>query len=110
MSEVSTGAPAPEAAPIAAEPVSQESVESTQDSSVDQSQQPQEAQTKKDEAKAASTKKKYNLKVNGKQEDLELDLSNDEEISKYLQKARAFDTKAQEAAEIKNKWQLLATI
>lgn len=46
----------------------------------------------------AANKKKYNLKVNGKAKDVELDINNDVEVQKYLQKAYAADEKFQEAA------------
>lgn len=46
-------------------------------------------------------KKKYNLKVNNKMKELELDLGNDAEVQKYLQKALAADEKFEEAANIK---------
>lgn len=46
-------------------------------------------------------KKKYALTVNGKDEEFELDLGNDEEIKKHLQKSKASDQKFQEAAEVR---------
>lgn len=46
----------------------------------------------------AAAKKKYNLKVNGKSKDVEIDLTDDAEVQKYLQKAYAADEKFQEAA------------
>lgn len=46
----------------------------------------------------ARLKKKYSLTVNGKQKDVELDLDNDEDVKKYLQKAYGADEKFQEAA------------
>lgn len=48
-----------------------------------------------------SLKKKYSLMVDGKAEDFELDLGNDEEVKKHLQKARSSDKKFQEAAEVR---------
>lgn len=54
---------------------------------------------KKEEPK--SSKRKYNLTVDGKNEDLELDLDNDEEVKKYLQKARGADKKFSEAADVR---------
>lgn len=51
--------------------------------------------------KIENLKKKYNLTVNGKAEDLELDLGNDEEVKNYLQKARASDQKFKEAADVR---------
>lgn len=58
-----------------------------------------EAAAIKEEIK--SLKKKYALTIDGKQEDFELDLGNDEEVKKYLQKARASDKKFQEAADVR---------
>lgn len=48
-----------------------------------------------------SLKRKFALTVNGKNEDFELDLGNDEEIKKHLQKSKASDQKFQEAAEVR---------
>lgn len=45
--------------------------------------------------------REYELKVNGKTIKASLDLSNDEEIKKYLQKAHAFNEAAQEASKYK---------
>lgn len=58
-----------------------------------------EAAAVKEEIK--NLKKKYALTVNGKNEDFELDLGNDEEIKKHLQKSKAADQKFQEAAEVR---------
>lgn len=43
-------------------------------------------------------KKAYELQINGKSKKVEIDVSNDEEVKKYLQKAMAADEKFQEAA------------
>ena len=48
-----------------------------------------------------SQKKKYQLKVNNKVRDIELDLGNDEEVQKYLQKAMGADERFQEAAQVR---------
>lgn len=62
----------------------------------------------KAEKKAAEAlKKKYNLKVNGKEQSVELDLSDDKAIERYLQKAMAADEKFQEAATLRKDVQLL---
>jgi small-conductance mechanosensitive channel len=53
--------------------------------------------TKKEERQL----KEYKLKVNGKEKVVKLDPFNDEEVSKYLQKAEASDAKFQEAAEVR---------
>lgn len=70
-----------------------------------ESEQSEEGNKKSEEKKESkeqkSSKKKYSLKVNNKTKDLELDLSNDEEVQKYLQKALAADEKFAEAANIR---------
>lgn len=43
-------------------------------------------------------RRKYELTVNGKKKEIELDLDNEEDVKKYLQKAMAADEKFQEAA------------
>lgn len=58
-----------------------------------------EVEAVKEEIK--NLKKKYALTVNGKSEEYELDLGNDEEIKKHLQKSKASDQKFQEAAEVR---------
>lgn len=58
----------------------------------------EQAKVEAEVKKAVDSKKKYSLKVNGKQRDVELDLSDDNEIQKQLQKAYAADEKFQEAA------------
>jgi hypothetical protein len=75
----------------------QEGSEEQQESSKDEQKQKEEAEKKVEQA----LRKKYSLKVNNKIRDIELDLSNDAEIQKYLQKALAADEKFQEAANIK---------
>jgi hypothetical protein len=75
----------------------QEGSEGQQESSEEQQKQQEEAEKKAEQA----LRKKFSLKVNNKVKDIELDLSNDAEIQKYLQKALAADEKFQEAANIK---------
>jgi DNA-binding ferritin-like protein (Dps family) len=58
-----------------------------------------EVEAKKEEIR--NLKKKYNLVVDGKSEEMELDLANDEEVKKYLQKSRAADKRFQEASEVR---------
>lgn len=53
-------------------------------------------------AKEKSLVKKYQLKIDGKTEDFELDLSNDEEIKKHLQMSRASSKRMQESAQMKS--------
>lgn len=45
--------------------------------------------------------KKYQLKIDGRLEDFELDLNNDEEVKKYLQMGRSGQNKMQQAAEMR---------
>lgn len=49
----------------------------------------------------ASQKKKYSLKVDGKNEDMEIDLSNEEEMIKHLQLSKASQKRMQESAEMR---------
>jgi hypothetical protein len=58
---------------------------------------------------AKSNKKKYQLKVNNKMKDFELDLSDDAEVQKYLQKAMASDEKFQEAATLRQQVEQLVS-
>jgi hypothetical protein len=58
-------------------------------------------------AEAKSQKKKYQLKVNNKMRDIELDLGNDEEVQKYLQKAMGADERFQEAATVRKQMEQL---
>jgi len=53
--------------------------------------------TKKEEKQL----KEYKLKVDGREKSVKLDLSNDEEVKKYLQKAEASDKRFQEAADVR---------
>lgn len=45
--------------------------------------------------------KKFKLKVDGKEEELEIDLNNEEELKNHLQKSRASSKRMQEAAELR---------
>lgn len=67
----------------------------------------EEKEAIKEEAK--TNKKKYQLKVNNKTRDLEIDLSNDEEVKKYLQRAEAADEKFQEAATLRKQVEQLVS-
>jgi hypothetical protein len=83
---------------------SQGQLEEQQEDSQEQQESAQEAEKQQEEAEKKAEqalRKKYSLKVNNKVKDIELDLSNDAEIQKYLQKALAADEKFQEAANIK---------
>jgi hypothetical protein len=48
-----------------------------------------------------SSKKKFQLKVDGRDEDFELDLANEEEIRKHLQFSKAAQKRMQESAEMR---------
>jgi hypothetical protein len=51
---------------------------------------------------ANELKKKYQLKVDGKDEELELDLANEDEVKKHLQKSKSFDKRSKEFAGFKS--------
>ena len=55
----------------------------------------------KAEKKAEAAKKKYKLKVDGKDEDVEFDPSNEEEVIKQLQLAKVSHKRMQESAEMR---------
>jgi hypothetical protein len=61
----------------------------------------QEKQVEAEKKAEENLRRKYNLKVNNKVKEVELDLSNDEEVQKYLQKALAAEEKFQEAASVR---------
>lgn len=87
MSESNGAAPA--AAPVD---------NSTQSESIN----PSEQSKAKPEAQAPKgNKRSFDLKVNNEIKKLDLDLDNQDELTKYLQKAVAFDSKAQEAAQMR---------
>lgn len=89
-------------------PVTEEAVESTEEVA------PEEiaAEEAKQEAAAVQElKRKYKLKVGGKEIEEELDLNDNDSITRYLQKAKAFDQKAEELALTrKETQQLLAAL
>jgi hypothetical protein len=111
------------ATPQAAAPVAQETAASTQDQTVQDSSQEsstleasgstespvQEAKevlndpnaSKKEKKVAESTLKKYNIKVDGRSEVVELDLNDEAAVSKHLQMSRAAQRKMQEASDMR---------
>lgn len=99
MSDTASAAPAATSdastAPVDNMEATSEEIEDTGEDLADDGTEPQKDEAKKE---AVSRKKKYQLKVNGKSRDFELDLDNDDEIQKYLSKAMAADEKFQEAA------------
>lgn len=89
-------------APIEAQAPVEESIEQVEETeevaaSPEGEVKPTEAEQKAEE----NLRRKYNLKVNNKVKEVELDLSNDEEVQKYLQKALAAEEKFQEAASVR---------
>lgn len=115
MSDVQSAAPAAETAPV-------EAVESTESSEVMESQEGSgeessgemsaqdqsdaidkaQAEGKISKKQADSMKKQLKIKVDGREETIDLDLSNDEELKRHLQKARAFDKRAKEYSTLKS--------
>lgn len=57
------------------------------------------------EAEIKSMIKKFQLKVNGKEKEVEIDLSDEEAVKRELQKSYAFSEKAKEANELKKTYQ-----
>lgn len=57
--------------------------------------------SKKEQKELAKQLKKFKLKVDGKEEDFELDLNNEEEVKKHLQMSRASQRRMQEATELR---------
>lgn len=53
------------------------------------------------EQKVENLKRRYNLKVDGKDEVLDIDLANEQEVIKHLQMSRASGKRMQESAELK---------
>lgn len=99
MSESAAAPAASSAAPASTENVAQEASENQAESSEQGNISPAEIKAEK---KVQDLKKKYNLKVDGREEEMELDLANDEEVKKYLQKAKGFDKRAKEHATLQS--------
>jgi hypothetical protein len=47
-------------------------------------------------------KKKFKLKIDGKEEEVEIDFNDDDKLTRELQKARAFDKRSQEYSQLRN--------
>jgi hypothetical protein len=58
-------------------------------------------------AEPPSSKRKFDLKVNGKSKSLELDLNDEKSVKQYLEKAMAADEKFQESSSIKKQMEWL---
>lgn len=98
MSDTTGSAPAPAAAPASIESIESTAPEISAEAETDGEAEEAAPKTEAQKKEAAARKRKFSLKVNGKSRDIELDLDNDQEIEKYLQKAMAADEKFQEAA------------
>lgn len=98
MSEENNAAPEAVETPVSETPEvnDNETLEASGEEGVET---PQEV--KKQEAEIKKVLKSYELKVNGKSKNIEIDMDNDEEVKKYLQKAMAADEKFQEASNYK---------
>lgn len=108
MSDAIPGTSAPPAAPAQAATPEQAKVAST--ATAEQTALAAEAlkaELANVEKKPESSKKKYDLKVNGKSKSIELDTSDDKAVTDYLQKAMAADERFQEAATLRKDVQLL---
>lgn len=100
MSDTNTAAPAaaPSTAPVDATDTSEETL-----AEGDAAEEAEEAKA----APVASAKRKFSAKVNGRQQEVELDTGNDAEVLKYIQKAMAADEKFQEAASLRKNVEML---
>jgi len=107
MSEINEGAEASENEPEQVEqeqaPEQEEGSEGGQvDGKAEELKaQIQQADTKSEKKALEKKLKKYELKVNGKLETLEVDLDDDVQMQKHLQMARASQVKMQESAELR---------
>lgn len=116
MSEVNTGAPAPaEAAAPSEAPVETqtEQVDDIQDDGSDLDMSDSQPQTNADidaaqkageitKKEAQAMKKKLKLKVDGQEEEVEFDLSDEQALIRELQKSRAFDKRNKEHMSFKS--------
>jgi hypothetical protein len=96
-------APAPAAPEASTAPIADTATEASDEADIEA----EAAQLTKEEAKAI--KKRYELKVNNKVKNIDIDLSNDEEVKRYLQKAEGADEKFQEAASLRKQVEQLVT-
>jgi hypothetical protein len=107
MSDENQGNSTPEveqAAPEAVEQeqeVSEEVEGSEAELSAEAATEANKQEQKKQEAAIKKAIKEYELKVNGKSKKISLDLDNEDEVKKYLQKGLAADERMQEASSYK---------
>lgn len=92
MSDVPSGAPAPSAAPVAAPTDAPVNNAAPLDNKPVAPKAPEPPK---------STKKQYKVKVDGREESVDLDLSNDEELIKHLQMSKVANKRMQSEAEIR---------
>lgn len=97
MSESNGGAaPSPSAELHQGAIPGEQAIENASDEIQDQlSADPEQTETP---AQAAARKKKFQIKANNKVRDVEIDLDNDDELKRYIEKAYGADEKFQEAA------------
>lgn len=114
MSEMNTPVAPATPAPVSPETSNPapEAVESSEESSAPQakgsvsSSEAADLQEKKDSGEKLTKKeekqlKEYKLKVNGKERSVKIDMSNDEEVKRHLQKALAADESFKESSEVR---------
>lgn len=105
MSDTNTGAPAASSAPAeSSTPATDASSEVLETLGTEGDDSGEETSTPAEAKKVEEIKKQlksFELKVNGKSKKIDVDLNNDEEVTKYLQKAMAADEKFQEASNYK---------
>ena len=96
-----------EAAPKEEELSAEEGAELEEGEELEASEDEQTKEEKEEEIR--QLKKKLKLKVDGKEIEEEIDFEDDEALTKYLQKAKAFDKKAQESATYRKQMESLLT-
>lgn len=107
MSDIeTTGTPAPAEAAPENQPIENQEVEAEEvveeaASEEPAAEEPAAAKEKAIKAEIAALKKKFKLKVDGKEEEVELDLNNEEELKSHLQLSKAAQKRMQEAAQYK---------
>lgn len=107
MSDEATSTPAPEAI----EPTAEASAEETSTETAEEGEGESPATPPPKETKAeAAAKKKYALKVNNQMREVELDINDDSQVQKYLQKALAADQKFEEAATVRKQAEQLLQV
>jgi hypothetical protein len=103
MSE-NTGVPTPEAT-IEASETGEASTPTASLAEMTGAAKPEASKEPSKEAKVeqakAESKKKFKLKVDGKEEDFELDLGNEEELKKHLQLSKASQKRMQEMSDLR---------